>query len=38
MPPAEILGIVETLFIVRANIKDDRQRPFRTNAADQSVE
>src|SRR6266481_3442590 len=38
MTPAEVLRIVEPFFVVRADVQDDRQRSFRTNAANARVE
>ena len=37
MPPAEVLGIAEPFRIVGSHIQNDRERAFRTNAADQRV-
>src|SRR4029077_10113188 len=38
MTPAEVLRIVESFFVVRAYIQDDRQRSFRTNTTNARVE
>ena len=36
--PAEVLGIVEALRVVGADVEHDRQRPLRADAADERVE
>ena len=38
VPPAEVLGVLESFGVVGSDVQHDRQRPLRANAADRRVQ